>query len=199
MSGFLGSDGSALIGGLNPLNIVRGVAVDTLGNVGTISNIQQLILNGQGFSAATGKLATATNANLVVGGLGIFNPANSLKSLLIYSLRVSVGNAGTCQSNLTTVDPAFGNALSAVNTKAGSAIASVAALSSSANGVAAAVTPIGSMFDSFLSNTNVMLELLDNGTFILLPAGVSSNGLAVYPFVAAAGNSFMTTARWVEF
>lgn len=162
------------------------------------NNIQNWVRSGNGYSASTGKLASATNGNLTVGGLSIFNPAASGKNILIYRILVHVSVAAYTQANLTTVDPAFSNTVTPQNIKAGGA-GSAASVTSSANGVTASVTVSGNIFgEAVVSSSVPTMELLTNGATILLPAG-SANGVAIFPTLGTAGTAWAITAQWIEF
>jgi hypothetical protein len=151
--------------------------------------IRGWILNGQGFSATTGKLTAGGSA--ITGGLSVFNPAASGKTLLIYSIKFMIGSNNYNQINLTTADPALGTAVSAVNMKAGSSNASVASCSSANT----TVTPAGTMVDMTSSGTNFNMQALSNGQVFVIPAG---NGLCFYSNVAASAAWYVAFA-WIEF
>jgi hypothetical protein len=161
-------------------------------------NIQQLIASGQSFIGNSGILATATAANLTVGGLCVFNPATSGKNILIYSLQVSATNASFCDIYHVTADEAFGAPITPQNLNLGSLATSVATCDSSPNNVAASVTKHGT---KILTVNQAQIqgpsEQLTNGAFILLPAG-SAHGIAVYPFITTIGNQFAVLAKWLE-
>jgi len=196
MSGFLGSDGSALIGGLNPLGIVRGVEVDTLGNVGTISNIQSLLFAGQAFNASTGKVAAAVNM-----AAQFWVPASSTKNVLIWSVRSGYSNANqsaqlgyiTAQdTNITGTGT--NDSANFLNLKAGGAAAASGATLFHNGGVAG---PSGTPLDFLPTPFTQNVEMLSPDMFLLIPAG-TAGGIAVYQVTTATG-SWVFTVRFVEF
>lgn len=163
----------------------------------TESNIQNWIRNGQGFLYSSGILVTATNPNLTVGGISIFNPLASGKSILLYSLQAHATQGSFAVVNATLADAALGAAITPQNANLGSANASVVTANSSATGIAASVTKIGTTILVIPQvNSSQEYELLPSP--ILLPAG-SAHGLAVYLFIATAGNSFAVNVRGIEF
>ncbi len=173
---------------------------NTLGGilVAVEPNIQGWLRNGQAFSATTGLLATATNANLTIGGMCIFNPANSGKSVLIYSMHVFTTVTSICRLNAVTADEAFGNPLTPNNMNLAGGT-SVVTCNSSANSVAASVTRHGIELAIVTQGlSSAPNDVITNGGYILLPIG-SAHGVAVYPFVATAGNNFAVNAKWIEF
>ena len=213
MSGYVGNDGSALAGGLNPSSVVQGLAVDAAGRLLTANyiggaavgntnpypsadQIRLMILAGMGYSATTGVLSSATNGNLY-GGMGLFNNATA-KNMLIYSILLSVSNnAFDSRLNLTSADPAMGSALSAYNLSPGGA-ASLATLSAPANNFTASVGITGNSIEAGGGQANTLVEWLQNGACVLLPKN-AANGIAVYTKLVTAGNSFSVTIRWVEY
>src|SRR6476646_2194129 len=105
MTSFMGPDGSSLSGALTPSGIILGLNQDAAGNLKvtpggnlvtnptiTEDQIRVWIANGQGFSASTGILNSASGTNNYP--LSVFNPNNSGKSVLLYSVQVSNGSGG---------------------------------------------------------------------------------------------------------
>lgn len=208
MSGYIGNDGSALAGGLNPSSVIQGLALDasgkllvaqTLGGAAlsatnpepNISNIQQLILQGQGFTGTTGKQTAAAAAQV---GAALF--AGSLaKTVLIYSARVYVSANANVQINAWTANDAAltsAVALAAANDKLGGP-APLAAMTY----IDAAVVASGTEHDFTDVNSNVIAELMQPGKFIVIPAN-TAGGLAIYPILSGA-NVWAVTFCWVEF
>lgn len=198
MSGFIGNDGSGLIGGLNPSGVVQGAIVDSAGRMITTNQILQLILAGQGFSATTGVLSSATNGNLQ-GAMGLFNNSTA-KNILIYSILLSVSNnAFDSRLNLHTADPAFGSAITPVNLLGGAGgAASLATVSAVANNFAASAAIVGNSVMAGGAGANAINEWLQSGACILLPKSVAS-AIALYSKMVTAGQSFVATMRWVEY
>ena len=206
MTSFMGPDGSSLSGALTPLGIINGMNLDAAGNLKvspggnpvtnpaiTEDQIRAWIANGQGFSASTGILNSAAGTNNYP--LSIFNPNNSGKSILLYSIQVSNGSGGmTALLQLVTSNPAFANQITPINMKAGgpnSALPAAAITAATTN--QALVTP----YEQVVTLASATLELLTNGAAILLPNG-SNNGIVQYiQTYSTAINSILI--RWVEF
>lgn len=191
----LNSDGSLQ----TDLRKIGGTAIG-LTNALTVEQMVSLaIRNGQGFSATTGRQVTATNANLTMG-MGLWNAANSGKSILLYSIRAGQQASGTSQQlNLTTANPTMGSALTSYNLNTGSATASVTTLSYPGASATASVSIIGNNIHQLFFASNVDNEFLGNGQILLLPAGATGYGVAVYTQVATAGNAYAVTMKWIEF
>lgn len=171
--------------------------LDSSGRLINISTIEDAIRNGKGYQATTGKIATATNPNLV-GGMGLYNASGSGKSILIYSIKFYLSAASTVnQVNLTTADPAMGSAITPVNLKPGGS-ASVATVSAPANNFTASVSVIGTLLDTIYALSSTPIEVLTNGACILLPSG-ANNGVATYLTIATAAQSFAVAMKWLEF
>lgn len=182
---------------------VLGSALSQSNPVITEVNIQNWTRNGQGFYATTGNPVTATNTNVVVCDMSLFNASNSGKNVLIFSISVGA-NASAMGSNglyVTTSDPSGGTGFTGTpisgNLKLGGSGPS-ASLSMSATGITTSVTKAGTYAQAFPVNGNVITELLTNGATILLPNG-SANGIAVYHSVATAGQAYNCTVRWIEY
>lgn len=170
MSGFINSDGSALVE----------------------MNTQTWARNGQAFSATTTRVLAA---GALTTGVSLFNPATSGKNILIFSIKMGLNNnliAG--QITLTTVDPALGTAMNVYNMKAGGAASAIASSLSYVNGAA---TQSGNVFDFFQAPAGDFREALLNNKVILLPAG-SANGVALFPNIPAAGY-WVVTFTYAEY
>jgi hypothetical protein len=216
MSGFTGNDGSALIGGLNPSGIVQGGIVDAAGRwlvsqtLGgsplsdvnpepNISNIQQMILNGKGFSCSTGKVTAAAN---MAGSW--FSPASSTKNKIIWSVRLFYNNNSQVnETRLITADDAnivAGTSVigQAINLKVGGAAPEAVNAMHYAGGVTApAVAASTQPFDVAEIQAALFMEVLPPGGFLYIPAGVAG-GLACYGATTAAGFWTMTV-HWTEY
>ena len=201
MTGYMNSDGSALVGALNPSSVGQSLTLDALGNLKvtpggnpvtnpaiTQDQIRAWIANGQGFSASTGILNSAAGTNNYP--LSVFNPNNSGKSILLYSIQVSNGSGGmTALLQLVTSNPTFTNPITPINMKAGgpSSVAAITAVTTSQT--------IAAPYEQVVTLASTTLELLTNGAVVLLP---SNNGLVAYAQTyGAAINSILM--RWVEF
>ena len=191
MTGFMNSDGSSLVGGLNPSGIGQAFAVDALGKLLTQDWLRQATIAGQAFIATNGCPSLAMNNY----AMSVFNPANSGKSILIYSVRLSNGSGSSFQQlSSVTVDPAYGNTATPVNTKLGGAASAIATKVTYAS-TNQAITGTDLIAEPGPQNTAV--ELLANGATILLPAG-AANGLIAY--ITTFGSGYVSECmRWIEF
>jgi hypothetical protein len=154
----------------------------------TEDQMRAWIVNGQSFSATTNK---QTAAGAINAGFSVFNPAASGKTLLVYSLKYTIGNNSFNTLNLTTSDPALGSSLTVTNNRAGSGTTSVASSTFTNTNVASA----GTVNDTIGSATNVMTQVLLNGDYLVIPA---SNGFAFYANISGA-NAWCVSAEWIEF
>lgn len=186
----------AQIGGQNTL-------VETLGAMAgamiTEDVIRNFTLAGKAFSATTTKNLAPGAVTL---GFQLFNPANSGKTLLIYSLLILSAAAGIHDIRMTTADVSSiagwsGNnvAVTPVNNKGGGA-ASVATCGYSNTSITGGL--LGSSRETTACTANSPVETLTNGECILLPSSASINGLAVY-FNATGSNNWAITAEYLEF
>ncbi len=149
--------------------------------------IQGWIINAQAYTATTTKL---TAAGAITGGLSIFNPNASGKTLLIYSITFMIGNNSFNQLTFTTVDPALGTLVTAHNNKAAGA-ASVAVCSSANTNV----TPAGTTQDFYGAASNAFIQVLAQTNAFIIPA---NNGIAFYSNLSGA-NSWVVSMSWIEF
>jgi hypothetical protein len=162
-----------------------------------ISNIQQMILSGQGYSATTGKVASAAN---MAGQFWV--PNTSAKNVLIWSVRTSYSNANQTEQlqYLTTQDATLTGAGSVndsanfLNLKGGGGAAASGATLIHNGGIGSAT---GTPLDFFDTPLTGGIELLAPGMFILIPAG-TAGGIAVYSVTTAAG-SWSFTVRFCEY
>ncbi len=209
-----GGGGGSVVNIADPTTSANKLAVDAVGKIGvnnfpttqainlsqvngtvhslnnpviTEDQIRAWIANGQGFTATTGKL---TAGSAITGGLSVFNPNASGKTLVIISLSYIIGNNSFNQLNLTTSDPTLGTTVSATNNKAGSGTTSVAACSSANTNVTAA----GTLNMSIGSASNVFTQAFANGNLLYIPP---NNGVAFYSNLSGT-NSWAVTFTWVE-
>jgi hypothetical protein len=204
MTSFMGPDGSGLVGALNPAGIINGLGLDAAGNLkvtsggNTVNNptltadqIRAWIANGQAFSASTGMLNSASGTNNYA--LSIFNPNNSGKNILVYSIQVANGSGGiTAILQRVTADPAF-TAVTPLNAKLGGSASAIAGHVSQAT----SNQTLSGAYDQVITLASTTMELLTNGAAILLPNG-GNNGLVTYiQTYSAAINSILM--RWVEY
>jgi len=187
--GFTNSDGSDLIGGLNPSCIGQALEVDASGRLITQDFIRQAVIAGQDF--IVNNTSPSLNANTYA--LSVFNPANSGKSILIYSVRMANGGGPSIQQLTTgTSDPAYGNSATPINTKIGGAASAIAThvtyatTNQSVSGTVLIIEP---------GPQNTPVEMLSAP--VLLPAG-SAKGLIA--FMTTFSNGYLAQSmRWIEF
>lgn len=170
----------------------------------TESSISSWIRNGNGFIASYAN-STVTNANLKMCAFSIFNPSNSGKNVIIYSIRInsqtsSVGSDNAI--NTTTSDPSgttgYLQTFSAINQGAGTLSSVVSLSATSTAGAATTVTATGTVVDLFGSTSNASTELLSNGAIFFLPNGLAK-GISIFEHVSTVGNVFGATLRWIEY
>jgi hypothetical protein len=155
----------------------------------TATMVMQAYLNGNVFSATTGKLTSAATA---VTGLAVFNPLTSGKTCVFLSARGATAGAGGGghQLNIVTSDPALGTTVTPTNSQGKSSLTS-SATCSSAN---AAVTLSGTQYDSQQSVGNVTFEFLNGDTsFLICPPG---SGLLIG--VSTASTVWYASTKWIE-
>ena len=192
----------AAISASNPLFVAQSqngaVLADTNPEI-NISNIQQMILNGKGFSCSTGKIAAAAN---LAGSW--FSPNTSAKNKIIWSVRMFYSNANQAnEARLITADDAnitAGTSVigQAINLKVGgSAPEAVNAMHYASAVTAPAIAAATEPFDLGEIQAALFLEVIPAGGFIYIPAG-TAGGIACYSSTTASG-SWAMTVRWVEF
>lgn len=180
------------------------LASDQLENQAGISNVfitedmvRNYTLAGKAFSATTTKNQAAAAATL---GFQLFNPANSGKNILIYSLILNIASATFHDFRMTTVDVSSitgwtNSAITPVNNKGGGGV-SIATCGYS--NVALTGGLLGAPREVIGVPGTQSLEALSNGECIFLPASATINGIAVY--VNATGtNNWSITVEYLEF
>jgi len=207
---FQNNDGSGLIGGKFASGSPDGQALklDTSGNllVSTLGNtpatIQDIVryytMQGQAFSATTGRSNSPAAGNV---GFQLFNPANSGKNILIYSLLLGYNSANWHAIALTTQDVSgitgwTNTPITPVNNKIGSLIISVATSGFSNTNVTG--TQLGTVREITGSQNNLPTETLTNGECIFLPAQATIGGVAIYLTIGAAASWFVNCG-YIEF
>jgi hypothetical protein len=158
---------------------VETVGAAMAGALVTEDTIRRLILAGKCFAATTGKVTAPGAATL---GFQLFNPANSGKNILIYSIKLDNAAAGFDDLRQTTADVSSiagwaNTAIVPVNREGGGG-ASIATIGYSNVNLTGGL--LGSSTDTPNSTGNVPTELLTNGDCIFLPASASINGFALY-------------------
>lgn len=175
--------------------------VDQLGRPVSVSDAWG-IRNGAAF-VCNGRGVTGAAANITQCSLSLFNPAGSGKTMLIFSLKTLSSNTGGSlhQYNFTTSDPAGAAGYTgtpAIHTLVPKTAApSVASAAQTATGSTSDIgTLVGTVIEEYIPVQGVTLEILTNGTVLVLPAG---NGLAVANFCAANNAYYQCCAKWVEY
>jgi hypothetical protein len=160
--------------------------------------IAALIAAGQGFVYSTSLLTSpAGAANL---GLSVFNPANSGKSILIYSIKMFYTSYAMFFLAPTSVDPALASSANVKNASLGTALASVANATYANANVASPPANNTVLEGAQAPGNSTILELLGAGNGdqpYLLPRG-QANGLMLF-FNSSGANSWIMTMKGVEF
>jgi hypothetical protein len=218
MSGYIGNDGSALAGGLNPSGQAQGFKVDASGNLEVaVENAQAL---GQQTSANSVSIVPASDAFLrtwpyaadlarlgqafivsyssggAAGGSGkygmvsVFNPAGSGKTLIIPSAQYLDTSAASGDAVYkTTVDPQLG-APSYPNVQNFLGGSGGQAFVGNATYVDPGTSPPGQFMYLGTHDTSIkMAEILSQGTPFVLPAGVAS-GFLLAVSLSASGTHY---------
>jgi hypothetical protein len=160
------------------------------------------VRSGGDFFVGYANFQTATNNNLHVCGASLFNPSNSGKNLVIYSIicQYNSSNTGNNLLSSNTSDPSgsagFTNILTPQLSNLGSSAKSVASCCCSPNGITASIPfpPANPLF-SFGMPSDSFQELLRNGRTLTLPPGT---GIQINFFRANAGDGFASTIGWLE-
>ncbi len=169
-----------------------------LNGAGTMQDwTRYLTLKGQCYNATTGKLTSPTSGPTA---FQIFNPANSGKSILIYSLIVAYNSANMHDMRITAADVSTivgwtNTPVVPVNNMAGGA-ASVAVAGASNTQLTGGL--LGTSRETTGTQNNLPIETLTNGECIYLPASSTVNGLAIYMTNGAAA-AWQITCSYLEF
>ena len=150
------------------------------------------ILNGVGYSATTGIVASGAALNAVP--VSFFVPVTSTRNVYLYSVEFWVGQAINAQATLVTTDGNYATVLTALNNKVGGA-SSVSGANITTTNVATAVT--GTKLSSEADVGNHTQNIFQNGSGLLLPAGVA-NGLVLWLNIGSA-TTYAATFKWREF
>jgi hypothetical protein len=205
MTGYINPDGSALSGGLLPTNMGQALALDANGNLKVVSEnavgtpvitedaIRAYIAAGQGFNATTGKV-TVVGAN---SAASFFSPASNTKNVLLYSILIAYSSTNGIMHDvrLATSDPNYPNALSLINMKQASGVASSVV---NATYSTTTITPSGTnLLAAPVSGQNLTAKVFENGAALLFPAA-TANGVIVFLGNGTTG-TFSVTFSWIEF
>jgi len=209
MSGYVGNDGSQLIGGLNPSGIVQAGIVDAQGRLiispNAVSNpfitedqIRAYTIAGNAYSATTGKQTAPGNATLA---FQLFAPANNTKNILIYSLVVASVGGSIHQFYKTAADissiTGYTSSASSITNNGANAAASTATSNFSNTNLTGGL--LGTAREAVGTPTNASIECLTNGECIWLPAGAGAiAGIALY-YNATGANAWGITCEYLEF
>ena len=192
MTGYMNQDGSALVGGLTPSGNGQAFQIDTQGNLNIQPWMQAMQIKGRGYVANSGLL------NVSAGNypLCIFNPATSGKNVLLYSLRASSGTAASNSISvflqIVTSNPAYTASAVVTPNQAGAASSAIAATCSYSGSTQSLAGPYAQ-----IEITTAPVELLTNGSTLLLPSG-TANGVSIFIQTYASGFSSLN-AKWIEF
>jgi hypothetical protein len=195
MPGFLNPDGSELVGALNPSSVGQALKVDAdgnlyvvlgpnnvdgLGNLGVNSAAALAAYSGKAFVASDNLINAATAGSFP---MAIFNPSNSGKTILIYSIKVGCANAGyDVALKAITADPAYNATAQVANKSLGNVASQIASHITYNN---ASLTAPGAPYIRWEPYTKSPAEILDMGP-IILPYG-SNHGITVWLTVYGAG------------
>jgi hypothetical protein len=181
----------------NPLSVSQtlGGAALSPGNAEpNISNIQQYIINGSGFSATTGKQTSGGSFN---NAACMWVPTANSKNVLVWSVKISGAVVGSGSLSLVTTDPALASTMtvSNLNPQVGGASTIATTLEYATTNTGAAP---GTVIDTYLNGANSTQELLTNGQFILLSKG-QATGNGVYVNILTNTSIWAATFKWIEF
>lgn len=150
----------------------------------------EAVMNGQAFTVVQNQ--TIGGAATGQYAVSVFNPSNSGKNILIFSIKCMT-NFGNCTVWLyqTTTNPAYNTTLTPKNMLGGGSVSSLASGSITAN--SASISFPASQVDMTIAQPEV---LMNNATFFL-PNG-SANGLTS---LVNVGNSqaYSICVKWIEF
>ncbi len=180
-------------GRVQTANYINGAAVGVGTPYPSADQARYAATQDKAFSASYGRLTVATQSTSGYP-LSIFNGSGSGKDIVITSIRVELnGGAGEFRLALTTADPAYANALTPTNLKAGSATASAASVTYDT----AVHTLPGTYFDDVQVQNNTPYEFLASGSGIYLPKG-AANGLTIWVVPSGAGTA-IAVVRYIEY
>lgn len=167
----------------------------------TTDRVRSLIMAGQGFTATSGVLATATNANVFIA-MGLLWTSQVL-NCWIYRINAELEQAVTGAVRLTSatsLDATLTAAITPLNNNLGSAVTSLATVKSTANANTAPTATSGTLrqVNGSVANPNVNIEMVQAGSGLFLPAG-STQGITVWVLAPTAGNSAQINFEYVEF
>ena len=162
--------------------------------VTSYDQIHAYIAAGQSFVYSTGEQQSpAGNVNL---GLSLFNPINSGKHILIYSVKIFYTGYAMFFLALSGADPALGSAAFITNAIPGSAITSVASTTyTNTNLTPPANTTI--LEGAQAAGNYTINDILTNNSIYILPKG-SATGLLLF-FNSPSANTWIATIKGVEF
>lgn len=193
-------DTALLLDSAGRLNVNQNIAGSVLSATNAepnISNLQQLLLNGQAFTASTGVITPGANA-----AAQLYVPNTGAKNILIYSLQLMYTNAANphqvqlitaTDANITT---GTGHTAPTPQNNALAATAATAVFT-----YCTAIANAGVATGNPIAGPNVALnatvETFTNGRWQLIPPA-TAGGIGIYMKTTAAG-SFSITISWVEF
>lgn len=189
----------AAIAASNPLFVAQTLGGSVLSGLNpepNISNIQQLILNAQGFTATSGQQPVATAGNFPCS---FFTPTAATKNRLLYSIVVGQSNTGTVELSEITSDPAYGTNPSYFNNFGGGAASSLGTPDIGFTTTTQTAPAANVLMKSLRCAANQSIELLTGGQFIYLPKGAAGNGIGVTTWaIPGAASIWTVTWSWLE-
>ncbi|GAC1568565.1 MAG: hypothetical protein NVS3B14_18220 [Ktedonobacteraceae bacterium] len=213
MSGYIGNDGSALAGGLNPSNQVQGLSIDATGKlyvnlaqwngatpaannpVITEQNIQNWLRNGQVYRACTGTITSPSGVTTLP--VNLFNPNASGKKLLLFSARLNYpSNQTNHQITSVAANPAYASPVTPVNLDIGNGGSSVV---TSVTFAAVNTAVAGTQIDQFAMSNTGEIDALGVGG-VVVPLLIEANkGVTLWVSSNTGGNTFSVSLTWAEF
>lgn len=147
--------------------------------------------NGQMYSLSTGIQTTGGSAGNFP--LAVFNPSNSGKNVLIFSICISANVKHQAYTTYQTSNPNFASSATPSNLKMGGA-GSVTTCTTTATSTGI----VGTGLDTVAIANTDRYDILTNETEILLPSG-SANALIAWMQTTASVTSYAIVMRWIEY
>jgi hypothetical protein len=162
--------------------------------VASFEQVRAYIAAGQGFVYSTGEQQSPVGSvNL---GLSLFNPANSGKSILVYSIRIFCTGYAMFFLALSNIDPALGTSAVITNAMPGATPTSVASATYTNTNLTPPVS--NTILEGVQAAGNyTACDLLSNNSIYILPKG-SASGLLLF-FNSSATNTWIATIKGVEY
>lgn len=166
-------------------------------------HIRALVVAGQAFTATSGILATATNANVYIA-MGLL-ASNIAKNVLIYRITADAQNpTGDLHiSQASSLDANLTAAITPLNNNLGSATTSLVTVKTTPASNTAPTSSSGTLrlqWGSAASLGNGVIDQITaaTGSSIFIPAG-ATQGITVWIKIPTAANTGQINMEWVEF